>query len=154
MSTLSDLIKKHCPDGVEYKKLKDCTTYIRGRGLSKNDKGTGTNPIILYGELYTTYDNYIYDINSFASDDAVKSSMLVNYDSIVLPISSTTKEAQIGKATVVKCSSVYLGGDAICLVPHNYINSDYLMYLLNGKAFEKSNAAFRRPPCAIFQLQG
>ena len=109
MSKLNDLIAQFCPNGVPFISLAECTQYIRGKGLSKNDKGTGENPIILYGELYTTYGNYINEIKSFASDEAVKASIKVNKGSILMPISSTTKEAQIGKASVLKCEEAYLG---------------------------------------------
>ena len=131
MTELERLIKKLCPNGVEHLPLSNCVKYIRGKGLSKSDKGTGNNPIVLYGELYTTYGDYIHEIKSFASDDAVKSSVKVEKNSILLPISSTTKEAQIGKASVLKCVETYLGGDAVCLLPNKGMCPDFLMYLIN-----------------------
>ena len=138
MSKLEELINELCPNGVHFVSLRDCVTYIRGKGLSKSDKGTGDNPIILYGELYTTYGDYITEIKSFASDEAVKSSVKVKKNSLLLPISSTTKEAQIGKASVLKCEEIYLGGDAICLVPNVDVLADFLMYAINGNYFEAS----------------
>lgn len=136
MSKLDELIAELCPDGVEYKRLSEVAPYVRGKGLSKSDIGTGDNSIVLYGELYTTYGNYIRAIKSQASDDAVASSQLVEKNSVLLPISSTTKEAQIGKASVLKIDHVYLGGDAVALQPTYRVNADFIMYCVNSGAFE------------------
>ena len=63
MSKLDELIKELCPGGVEYKKLGEVCDFIRGKGLSKSDRSEdGDVNIILYGELYTTYGNYITEV--------------------------------------------------------------------------------------------
>ena len=36
MSEISDMIQRLCPDGVEYRKLEEVGTFIRGNGLQKN----------------------------------------------------------------------------------------------------------------------
>ena len=137
MSKLEDLIAELCPDGVEYKELGQNVKYSRGKGLSKESIGTGNNPIILYGELYTKYGDYVDDVTSFASDELCRNSIRVKKGSLLLPISSTTKEAQIGKASVLRVENVFLGGDAISLLPFENILSDFLMYVINSHAFEK-----------------
>lgn len=137
MTKIEDMIKDLCPDGVEWKELGEVVEYQRGKGLSKLDKGKGNIPIILYGELYTTYGNYIESIVSYSSDVAVSKSVEIKKGDVVLPISSTTKEAQIGKASVICTNAVFLGGDAISLRPINRILSPYLMYVINGSTFEK-----------------
>ena len=134
MSKIDELIKKLCPYGVEYKKLEDISTFERGKGFKKEDKGTGDSPIIFYGELYTTYGNYIDEIVSFVDEKKVANKIYANKEDIVLPISSTTAEAQIGKASVVRVDRAILGSDAIVI--HNNINSSYLMYYINSKIFE------------------
>lgn len=135
MSRLEELLQTLCPDGVEYKKLGQVCKFIKGKGLSKSAKGLGDVPIILYGELYTTYGNYISNIVSHTSIDLVNSSPHVNKGDLVLPLSSTTKEAQIGKASAYMVEEpAYLGGDAI-LLRHKQ-NPGYLTYLLNGNWFE------------------
>lgn len=121
---------------VEWKKLGDVCEIKRGKGLKKNDKGTGDIPAVLYGELYTTYDNYITEIHTVIAEELSVNSVKVPINSILMPISSTTKEAQIGKASVLKVDGVYLGSDAIYLQPSEKINSDYLMYVINSYFFE------------------
>ena len=137
MSRLEELLQTLCPDGVEYKKLGQVCTFIKGKGLSKNAKWLGDIPIILYGELYTTYGNYITEVFSHTSEDLISSSPIIHKGDLLLPVSSTTKEAQIGKASVYMVDKpAYLGGDAI-LLRHKQ-NPSFLMYLLNGNLFEKS----------------
>ena len=135
MSRLDDLIKEKCPNGVKYVELEKVCEITKGRGLSKSDKGTGDIPIILYGELYTTYGNYIDEVVSFASETA-KNSLPVTKNDLLLPVSSTTKEAQIGKASVYRLENeCYLGGDAIRL--RHEQNPGFLMYVINSTVFEK-----------------
>ena len=40
MSKLDELIKKYCPDGVEYKKLGDIATISRGGNFQKGSVTT------------------------------------------------------------------------------------------------------------------
>ena len=135
MSRLDELIKEKCPNGVKYTELGRVCDITKGRGLSKSDKGTGDVPIILYGELYTTYGNYIDEVVSSASETA-KNSLLIAKNDLLLPVSSTTKEAQIGKASVYRLDNeCYLGGDAIRL--RHEQNPGFLMYIINSTAFEK-----------------
>ena len=135
MSRLDILIKEKCPNGVKFIELGKVCEITKGRGLSKSDKSTGDIPIILYGELYTTYGNYIDRIVSSASEIA-KKSLLIAKNDLLLPVSSTTKEAQIGKASVYRVEDeCYLGGDAIRL--RHEQNPGFLMYVINSTYFEK-----------------
>ena len=135
MSKLDDLIKEKCPNGVKFAELGEICEITKGRGLSKSDKGTGDVPIILYGELYTTYGSYIDNVVSHASDIA-RNSLPVEKGDLLLPVSSTTKEAQIGKASVYRLDDeCYLGGDAIRL--RHKQNASFLMYVINSSDFEK-----------------
>ena len=86
-------------------------------------------------KLYTTYGNYIVDVVSRADyKTAIKGTEVVRGD-IIMPITSTTKEAQIGKASAILMDeSIYLGGDAIAL-KHDQ-EPGYLVHLLNSQWFE------------------
>ena len=137
MTKLEELINELCPDGVEYKKINEIAPYVRGKGLSKTAINSGEIPIILYGELYTTYGDYIEKIVSKASKEFTDKSRLINKGSVVIPVSSTTKEAQIGKASVLNVDEVYLGGDAVAFCPTDVVIPEFLMYVMNSKSFEK-----------------
>lgn len=126
---------------VEWKKLGEVGKFTRGKGLQKADITIDGNvPIILYGELYTTYGDYITEIKSFTNMANIHSEVVIEKDDLLLPLSSTTKDACIGKVSVYatdkKC---YLGGDALIL-RHNQCAA-FLMYLLNSKYFEVKKMA-------------
>lgn len=134
-SRLDDLISDLCPNGVETKRLDEIATLFRGRGLAKKDIGTGEVPIILYGELYTTYGDYVSEVVSKASPDRAKLGTSLRRGDILMPVTSTTKDAAIGKASALLVDeSVFLGGDAIAL-RHNQ-EPGYLVHLLNSSKFE------------------
>lgn len=136
MNKIDKLINELCPDGVEWKELGEVCEIIRGKSLSKSDIGLGDVPFILYGELYTTYGNYIEKIVSFTAKEKVTESPKIEYGSLLLPISSTTKEAQIGKVSAfMMIKDVYLGSDALML-KHKEVPG-YLVHLLNSNWFEK-----------------
>ena len=136
MSTnLYELIDELCPCGVEYRALGEVCEAKRGSGLSKSIIGSGNTPVILYGQLYTTYGDYIRKIESFVDKSHVKPKSLIKPNSIVLPISSTTKEAIIGKPSVVKVEGCYLGSDAAQIIPTQDLNADFLMYVMHGYKF-------------------
>ena len=121
---------------VEWKKLGEVCEYFRGRSLSKTDIGLGEAKVILYGELYTIYGDYITSVKSKTSTEKAKAATSIQTNDLLLPVSSTTKEAQIGKASVyLGNDNVSLGSDAIIL--RNAANSAYLMYYLNSLLFEK-----------------
>lgn len=116
--------------------VREVCEVLRGRALSKKDVGQGDYPIILYGELYTTYGDYIDEIKSYTSQEKASEATKLNFLDLILPVSSTTKEAQIGKVSVVRTKmNVSLGSDAIIL--RNSSNPSFLMYYLNSKLFEQ-----------------
>ena len=136
MSKIDALIKHYCPDGVAFKELGEVANFKRGKSLAKADKGNGEVPIILYGELYTEYGDAITEVVSSSSPERAQRGTPVHSGDILLPITSTTKEAQIGKASMLKVgnTTVYLGGDAIAL-EHNQC-AEYLVQVLNSSWFE------------------
>lgn len=135
MSRVEDLLTELCPQGVNYKRLEEVATLHRGRGLAKKDIATGDVPVILYGELYTAYGDYISQVISKASQDRATSGTPLRHGDILMPMTSTTKDAAIGKASaLVVDGPVYLGGDAIAL-RHNQV-AGYLVHLLNSPRFE------------------
>ena len=121
---------------VEWKKLGEVCDFKRGKSLQKSDIGLGDIPIILYGELYTIYGNYITEIASYTSLEKAEKATLANINDLLLPLSSTTKEAKIGKvSTLCLEKTIYIGGDTLIL--SHLQNAGYLVYLLNSEWFEK-----------------
>ena len=52
MSKLDDLIKELCPNGVEYKELREIAKITRGGNLQKKDFTEDGIPCIHYGQIY------------------------------------------------------------------------------------------------------
>ena len=57
MSKLEELIKELCPEGVEYKKLKDISAMQRGTSVTKKNIVIGTVPVISGGKEPAYYCN-------------------------------------------------------------------------------------------------
>ena len=56
MSRLDELIRELCPDGVEYKSIKEIAVDIyRGSGIKRDQVTDSGIPCVRYGEIYTTY---------------------------------------------------------------------------------------------------
>ena len=96
MTHIEQMIQDLCPNGVEWKTLGEVCEMKRGKFLSKSDispASEGFLPIILYGELYTTYSRHITEIKSFAPANTAKQGTIAQKGDLLLPVSSTTKEA-------------------------------------------------------------
>ena len=83
MSRLEELIAELCPDGVEYKPLRDVATVSRGGSFQKKDYIESGFPCIHYGQIYTTYGLFVNETVSFISEEtAVKQKKAVTGDII------------------------------------------------------------------------
>ena len=53
MSRIDEMLAELCPDGVEYRRLGEIGSFIRGSGFQKADFVDEGNPCIHYGQIYT-----------------------------------------------------------------------------------------------------
>ena len=65
MNKLEELIKELCPDGVEYRKLKDASIMQRGTSLTKANSIEGEFPVISGGKEPAFYCNQYSRTGSF-----------------------------------------------------------------------------------------
>lgn len=93
--------------------LEDIADIHKGSGLSKLMLDpSGNNLCILYGELFTTYNERIVDVVSRTkSKEGIKS---VSGD-ILLPSSTTTTGSDLAIASALLLDNVALGGDIIII---------------------------------------
>ena len=90
-------------------KLGDIFSIKKGQRLSKEELNPlGKNACILYGELYTTYNEVIYNIKSLTNVDRGITSQVGD---ILIPASTTTTGIDLANATALMVSGVLLGGD-------------------------------------------
>lgn len=133
MSRLEELIARFCPNGVEYKKLDEIGTFIRGSGLQKKDFTASGVGCVHYGQIYTFYNNVAYETKSFVSEKLAKTLKKVSYGDLIFAITSENIE------DVCKCMS-WLGKDDIVTGGHSDIfkhneNAKYLVYCMQTEAF-------------------
>lgn len=89
--------------------IDDVCHVLKGKGLSKGViYSNGKNKCILYGQLFTTYNEVINDVKSKTdSDDGVLSEI----GDILIPGSTTTKAEDLAIASALLEKGVLLGGD-------------------------------------------
>lgn len=133
MSKLDELIKELCPDGVEYKRLGEIGTLIRGNGLQKKDFTKSGVGCIHYGQIYTHYGVYANQTISFVSEQTAKKLKKVEPGDLV--ITSTSENVE----DVCKCvawlgkESIVTGGHAMIFKHHE--NPKYLSYFFQSSQF-------------------
>lgn len=118
----------------EKEKLGNVFKSTRGTGLSKAlICAKGENPCVLYGELYTTYDEVIDQIRSYTNANR---GVLSQVGDLLMPSSTTTTGIDLANATALNKKNVLLGGDIIILRGKDVSNIFYAYYISNCKKFK------------------
>lgn len=126
----------------EWKKttLGEVAEIKKGVGMSKEQLSNQGNPVILYGELYTTYKSEVINtVYSFTEVDK-KDLFITKGGEVIIPSSGETAW-DIATARCVIPAGVILGGDLNIII----LKKDsgvFLSYLLNGaKRLDIANVA-------------
>lgn len=125
-------------DGSDYKewensKLEEIGTFMKGASLSKADISDEGNPLILYGELYTTYNEVAYDIKR-KTDVSVDKKYFSKIGDVLIPTSGESPE-EISTATCVMKDGVILAGDLN--IYRSKVDGRIMSYIINHKAKDK-----------------
>lgn len=110
--------------------LNDICEFKKGAGLSKELlEPDGQNMCVLYGELYTKYDEIISQVISHTN---AKEGVLSHKNDILIPASTTTSHLDLAIAASIQLDDVLLGGDIniLRLKNKNLFNGDFLAYYL------------------------
>lgn len=118
------------PDWEE-KKIGDIGCFIKGAGLSKADISNVGTPLILYGELYTTYSEVAYDIKR-KTQAIVDDKYYSLVGDVIIPTSGESAE-EISTATCVMVPGVVLGGD-LNIFRSSILDGRIMSYILNHQA--------------------
>jgi len=110
-------------------KLKNIVTFLRGASASRSDlKKYGKFSYIMYGELFSNYNEIIKDIKSRTDKDIEPKS---KYGDILMPSSDVTPTG-LATASAIFEDGVVLGGDINILRPTSSdYDSKFLSYLIN-----------------------
>ena len=130
MSRFEQLVKKFCPNGVEYKKLSDIAIDIfRGAGITRDQVKEEGTPCVRYGEIYTTYSIYFDTCVSHTDESTVQSKKYFEHGDILFAITGENVE-DIAKSTAYIGHEKCLAGGDIVVLKHNQ-NPKYLSYALS-----------------------
>ena len=111
--------------------LGEIFTFLKGKGLSKEKLiSNGKFKCILYGELYTTYNEVIDSIESSTNcEEGIKS----KFDDLLIPASTTTSSIDLAKASVVLQCEILIGGDInILRKKRNDVSGKFMAYYLTS----------------------
>ena len=93
----------------EVESLGNLGTFTKGAPLSKADISLNGTPLILYGELYTTYSEVTYTVHR-TTDQMVNVEHYSRIGDVIIPTSGESPE-DIATATCVMVAGVILAGD-------------------------------------------
>ncbi|MCD7843218.1 MAG: restriction endonuclease subunit S [Clostridiales bacterium] len=133
MSKLDELIQELCPDGVEYKLLREFATVSRGGNFQKKDFKPDGVPCIHYGRIYTRYGLFADETFTLISDECAKRQKMAVKGDIIMAVTSENVE------DVCKCLA-WLGDSDVAVSGHSAIihhnqNAKYLTYYFHTEMF-------------------
>lgn len=137
MSKLYELIKRYCPNGVEYKRLGDISTISRGGSFQKKDFVENGIKCIHYGQIYTKYGLSADKTITCISEEAGRKAKYAEPNDIIMAVTSENVD------DVCKCVA-WIGKEKVAVSGHTAIihhNQDakYLAYYFNSIHFYKQN---------------
>lgn len=88
MSKLEELIKRYCPNGVEYKRLGDISTISRGGSFQKKDFVENGIQCIHYGQIYTKYGISADETITCISEEAGRKAKYAEPNDIIMAVTS------------------------------------------------------------------
>ena len=123
------------PDFCKFKDVKwisakigDLGRFIKGASLSKADISDEGTPFILYGELYTTYNEVITQVVR-KTQSSVEQQYFSQIGDVIIPTSGETPE-EISTASCVMIPDVILAGD-LNIFRCSKVDGRIISYILN-----------------------
>lgn len=105
-------------------------TFVKGAPLSKAAITSSGTPLILYGELYTTYGDVVHNVIHRTNVCVEQKYFSVTGD-VIIPTSGETAE-EIATAACVMQDGVILGGDLMIIKTNKLlIDGRFLSYTIN-----------------------
>lgn len=123
-------------DGADYpeweeQEVRDLGEFMKGAPLSKADISETGTPFILYGELYTTYNEVAYEIKR-KTKAIVDNKYYSKVGDVVIPTSGESAE-EISTSTCVMKEGVILAGD-LYIFRSSVLDGRIVSYIFNYQA--------------------
>ena len=107
----------------------------KGKGIPKNKlDADGKYECVLYGELYTKYNEVIFDVVSKTNEENGLKSQVGD---LLIPSSTTTTGIDLANVTAINKENVLLGGDITVLRTEEKINNVFYAYYLSSHKKEE-----------------
>jgi len=130
------------PKEWEVERLGKCGTFRKGANIPKYLLAHSGKGCILYGQLYTTFNNVIKSTESKIPDDFTKGLLPIKYGDILFAGSGETHD-EIGKSAVLLSKDeIYAGGDIIILNLSDKHYKPFFGYFLNFEFVQRQKAKF------------
>lgn len=142
MSEISDMIQRLCPDGVEYRKLGEVGTFIRGNGLQKKDFVEDGVGCIHYGQIYTYYKTWTSRVISKVPEDLAYKLVKVNCGDIVIACTSENIEDVCKAVAWLGNEQIVTGGHSAVYRHHLY--PKYVAYFFQTEDFFNQKKKYAR----------
>ncbi len=130
---IEDLIKRFCPDGVEYKAIDDFGKLVRGNGMPKSDFVENGVGCIHYGQIYTHYGIWASETISCVSAEKAKKLAKVDPGDLIVTNTSENIDDVCKAVAWIGESQIVTGGHATVL-KHNQ-DPKYLSYYMQTSNF-------------------
>ncbi|WXA52225.1 restriction endonuclease subunit S [Mycoplasmopsis cynos] len=132
----------------EYK-FNDIGSYYSTSSLSYNDLSKGGQyKCVLYGELYTKYNERIFNVISRTN----KKITLTQPNDILFPTSTTVDPYSLISPSCVNEENVMTGGDLFGIRPYKNINGNFISYYINNVEYIKNKLANKAQGLTIIHL--
>ncbi|MFE5258538.1 restriction endonuclease subunit S [Streptomyces coelicoflavus] len=140
MSRIAELLKQHCPNGVEYRLLGEVGEFIRGRRFTKNDYVESGLGCIHYGQIYTDYGTAADSTVTFLDAGLRGSLRLARKNDLVI--------AATGENIEDVCKAVaWLGEEEIavhddCYIFRHPFDPKFASYLFQSSIFQEQKVKY------------
>ena len=112
------------------KRLGEIGTFLKGRGIKREEIAHEGYPCIRYGELYTRYENHVSSLVARIPQAVAQMALPISTGDLLFAASGETSD-EIGRcAAYLGREQAYAGGDVIVWTLHGQ-NPVFLGYLMN-----------------------
>jgi type I restriction enzyme S subunit len=115
-------------------------SFLKGRGIKRDEVRTTGVPCIRYGELYTTYSDYTNRTVSYVDPDVAAAAQPIRAGDVLFAGSGETKE-EIGISVAYMGSARAVAGGDTIILRGSWYDAVYLASLLNTPAIANKKAS-------------
>ena len=149
-SNIPEIRFKGFTDVWEQRKLEDIGDNFSTGTLGYADLSEdGKYKCVLYGDLYTKFNERIFNVKSRTNTEATK----VEINDILFPTSTTVDNISLIAPSCVNQANIRVGGDLFGIRPYKNIDGNFISYCINNFSPIKYSFAKQAQGLTIVHLQ-